>query len=134
MPLEQTAKVNGLIRIAQKRGMIPVEKSALQRTAESVAEKQAQKQERMVNLYHRTSPEAADAIEKGGHFKPGYNGYAYFSTRKNEGSQYGKATVAIQIPKSEMDKMETHWFGGGTIVVAHPDHLKAIGITPKRIK
>ena len=40
MPLERTAHVNGLIREAQKRGMIPAKPSALQAAMNSIAEKQ----------------------------------------------------------------------------------------------
>ena len=89
----------------------------------------------MITLYHRTSPEAADSIVSQGEFKPGWGGQSFFSTQKNAGKQYGSATVAIQVPKSEFNKFETHQFFGSSqrIVVVSPSRLSYLGVQPKRI-
>lgn len=94
------------------------------------------KAERTITLYHRTSPEAADSIQSQGEFKPGWQGAAYFSTRKSEGKQYGSATVSIQIPHSEYNKnFNTRPnLNGSSIAWVSPGYLKYLGVKPKRIK
>jgi len=84
--------------------------------------------DKMVTVYHRTSPDAAKSIVEQQEFRPGVGGYAYFSSRKNIGPQgryYGSAVVAVKIPKSEFNL---------SIQATSLQGVRTITVTPARLK
>jgi hypothetical protein len=79
-----------------------------------------------VTLYHRTTPEAADAIVKSGQIKAKED-RAYFSTKRDgQASGYGDAIVKVRIPLENL-KLEDVFDGEAHVTMSMMDKL------PKRI-
>jgi hypothetical protein len=73
---------------------------------------------RMVDLYHRTTPEAAEAIKASGRFEPQeYDWDTTYFAKTKDMSGYGSSVVHVRVPEQHVsyDEDQAIWDDGSEV-------------------